>query len=91
MPSDPFYTSPEWRRVRRQILKRDNHTCQLCFKQMDSLHVDHILPRKQYPQYSFHPGNLRCLCVNCHMGLQTSFGRKTVKVKPKIGADGFPE
>ncbi|MDU8946113.1 HNH endonuclease [Ovoidimarina sediminis] len=55
-----------WRRLRWQILKRDNFTCQDCGKMGDRLDVDHIVPVRDAPEKSFDPANLQSLCRECH-------------------------
>lgn len=50
--------------LRNQILKRDNHTCQHCFKTPSILHVHHIIPRSS--NGSDEPTNLITLCPSCH-------------------------
>lgn len=50
---DKYYQSPEWKRLRREIKKRDKGVCQGCIKSKGVVHlagkygvVDHIIPRK---------------------------------------------
>lgn len=88
----PFYNSEEWRRVRRQVLHRDNHTCVQCGKKADRMQVDHIYSRKDYPQFALQVTNLRTLCPTCHAHQATSFGRKAdYKERPIINYNGYPE
>ncbi len=51
-----------FRRVRGDILERDNHTCQLCGEPGDNVH--HI----NYERLNNDPGNLVTLCHKHHMG-----------------------
>lgn len=91
---DSFYTSKEWRVMRLAILKRDSRRCVLCgvfCGGKGQSRVDHILPRKKYPQYALEPNNLRTLCVPCdniRHGRDRA-GRRDDDV-PEIGVDGFP-
>ena len=62
----PFYTPNKQKEnfteeQKQKILRRDNHTCQLCYSQTKKLVVHHI-----YPQGSADDDNLVTLCVSCH-------------------------
>lgn len=68
----------EYQEFRRQILRRDNYTCQLCgdrnYKGRGSrarLEVDHIEPVCVAPHRTLDPENARTLCVKCHIGTET--------------------
>lgn len=54
-----------WKRIRRTILERDDHTCQLCYRTADT--VDHIVPAAYGGDDS--PENLRALCRSCNATL----------------------
>lgn len=59
-----------WPKIRFQILIRDKSTCQLCGARPSDgvrLHVDHIKPRKHYPNLELDPTNLRVLCATCNL------------------------
>lgn len=62
---------------RKDILERDNHTCQLCFGMVsqdlpgNGLEVHHIIPRSKGGSNNIQ--NLITLCVSCHDG-ETRFG-----------------
>lgn len=90
-----FYNSKEWRDLRALVLARSDHTCVLCgFSSRKGMVVDHIKPRKVYPQFAFDFNNLRCVCNSCHSGLSSSLGRggdhKHGVIKKPTGEDGFP-
>jgi ABC-type cobalamin/Fe3+-siderophores transport system ATPase subunit len=64
----PAYRGP-WQTIRKQILQRDNHTCQINGPKCTGAanHVDHIIPiTKGGPWYD--PTNLRASCKNCNLG-----------------------
>ncbi len=76
---DPFYDSKEWRKKRKDILRRDHNECQLCkgkgkFARATTVH--HIKPRQIYPElelcdyYTDEDGkqqrNLISVCRDCH-------------------------
>ena len=65
---DPFYKSKEWHRVRQKALIRDHFSCVNCgtdVRAKGASRVDHIRPRKKYPDLALHLPNLRTLCVPC--------------------------
>ena len=49
---------------RKNILARDNHKCQYCGKQSNSLTVDHVLPKFRNGQDTWE--NLVAACKNCN-------------------------
>lgn len=60
---------------RKEILKRDNFTCQICgLRDKEIMQVDHIKNKKQFPKLEYDLSNGRCLCPNCHE-------RKSIKEK----------
>ena len=54
-----------WNTVRRNILARDNYTCQQCGSHQH-LEVDHITPAWKTGHDNHHPNNLQTLCHTCH-------------------------
>jgi len=52
---------------RRNIFARDNNQCQYCGKRFPTseLSLDHVVPRSQGGQSSWH--NIVCACVNCNV------------------------
>lgn len=61
--SDPFYRSPEWRRLRAAVLERQP-VCQTPGCRKPSVAVDHIVPRSRGGADTL--ANLRGLCIQCH-------------------------
>jgi 5-methylcytosine-specific restriction protein A len=65
---DPFYDSPAWRRLRKQVLK-EQPLCDEC-QAMDIIEaatvVDHTKPKKQYPELALERSNLRGKCARHH-------------------------
>lgn len=53
-------------RIRKQVLQRDNYTCQLCGKVGGNLQVDHIQAWAEYVELRFSIDNCRTLCMSCH-------------------------
>lgn len=58
--------------IQKQVLERDNYTCQLCGENKD-LQVDHIQPWAEYVELRFNIDNCRTLCKACHY--QITYGR----------------
>lgn len=51
-----------WSTLRRQVLNRDDHTCQTCGD--NATEVDHITNRANGG--TNHPDNLQAICPSCH-------------------------
>lgn len=54
----------DWKRIRKQVLTRDNNQCQLCGKFEGRLEIHHITPFFISKDNS--PENLITLCATCH-------------------------
>ena len=54
-----------WRLLRQRILTRDEHTCQMCGQTEGTMHVDHILERRNGGSDTH--SNLRTLCERCNL------------------------
>jgi hypothetical protein len=63
----PAYRGP-WQTIRKQILTRDNHTCQIRGRRCTTTatHVDHIIPITAGGPW-WDPDNLRASCPNCNI------------------------
>ncbi len=64
-----FYTSSEWRLVRKQIVEEQGRVCQKCrshIKDDYDLTVDHIKPRSKFPELALAKSNLQVLCRRCN-------------------------
>ena len=64
-----FYSSPEWRQVRTQVIKEHGSICSECgikIKNRLDVTVDHIQPRSKYPELALNIENLRVLCRSCN-------------------------
>lgn len=69
--TDEFLLSYEWRRVRMEALKLYGPVCQCCGASKANgvmIHVDHIKPRKLFPQLALDVANLQILCEVCNHG-----------------------
>ena len=69
--SDDFLSSYAWRRARMEVLKRDGRRCLCCGTSPEHgavMHVDHIKPRRLFPQLALDLNNLQVLCAECNHG-----------------------
>jgi HNH endonuclease len=71
LASKEFLQSFEWRKLRMEALKKYGGTCQCCGASPATgavLNVDHIKPRKTYPELALDLCNLQVLCHECNHG-----------------------
>jgi HNH endonuclease len=69
--SNEFLSSYEWRRLRMQALKLYSAKCQCCGATPATgavMNVDHIKPRKLFPNLALELSNLQVLCHECNHG-----------------------
>lgn len=69
--SDAFLSTFEWRKVRMMALKKYGPVCQCCGATPATgaiMNVDHIKPRKLFPQLALDVNNLQILCHECNHG-----------------------
>jgi 5-methylcytosine-specific restriction endonuclease McrA len=69
--SDAFLSTYEWRRVRMMALKKYGPRCQCCGATPADgavMNVDHIKPRKLFPDLALDINNLQILCHDCNHG-----------------------
>jgi 5-methylcytosine-specific restriction endonuclease McrA len=62
-----FYVKPPTREIsltRKNIIKRDGHTCQYCGARIGAMTTDHVLPRTRGGKDTWE--NLVCACVACN-------------------------
>ena len=67
--------------IHKQVLIRDNYTCQICGVYGGKLQVDHIQPWAEYIELRFCIDNCRTLCMACHY--KVTFGKpmpSTIKI-----------
>ena len=67
--SDEFLQSPEWKKVRRQVVAHYGRRCMRCGhtpKNPKHTNVDHIKPRKYFPLLALVFDNLQVLCGRCN-------------------------
>lgn len=69
--TNDFLSTFEWRAVRMMALKKYGAVCQCCGASPKTgavMHVDHIKPRKVYPDLALDLDNLQILCGECNHG-----------------------
>lgn len=69
--SDEFLGSYAWRKLRMQAIKKYGRRCQCCGATPAYgvvIHVDHIKPRRKYPELALEINNLQILCEICNHG-----------------------
>ena len=62
-----FYQSWEWKKLRYQVLMYYGAKCMLCGSD-HRIVVDHIKPRKKYPELELDFDNMQVLCNECNRG-----------------------
>ena len=71
LQSSAFIHSREWKRLRYRTLAKRGVTCECCGAGPNSagvIVVDHIKPRKKFPELALAPDNLQVLCTECNLG-----------------------
>lgn len=69
--SNAFLQTYEWRKVRMEALKKYGARCQCCGATPATgaiMNVDHIKPRKIFPELALSVDNLQVLCHECNHG-----------------------
>jgi len=69
--TDEFLNSFEWRKIRMQALKKYGARCMCCGATPQTgavMNVDHIKPRKIFPDLALNLDNLQILCHDCNHG-----------------------
>lgn len=69
--SDAFLSSYAWRKLRMQVLEKYGAQCHCCGRSRADgiiIHIDHIKPRRKYPELALDFDNLQCLCNECNHG-----------------------
>ena len=69
--ADEFLTSYHWRKIRMEVLIRDGRKCACCGATPATgavMNVDHIKPRRFYPELALEITNLQILCGDCNHG-----------------------
>jgi 5-methylcytosine-specific restriction endonuclease McrA len=70
---DDFLLTYEWRRLRMEVIKERGRRCECCGAVPSPhneivINVDHIKPRKLFPELALDKSNLQILCGACNHG-----------------------
>ena len=68
---DEFLSSYQWRQLRMVAIKKHGARCQCCGASAATgavIHVDHIKPRRLFPELALDLENLQILCHDCNHG-----------------------
>jgi 5-methylcytosine-specific restriction endonuclease McrA len=57
---------PRWQKKRLEVLNRDEFTCQMCGDKETTLHVHHIVYRKNAEPWESDEMELVTICADCH-------------------------
>lgn len=75
--SSQFLRTFEWRTLRYDFLKGKKSRCEACGRNPRDhsivINVDHIYPRRKYPQWAMEARNLQMLCDDCNHGKANGF------------------
>lgn len=70
--TDGFLSTYEWRRLRMEVIKERGSRCECCGATpadgQTVINVDHIKPRRKYPELALTKANLQVLCSPCNHG-----------------------
>ena len=61
-----YRNTPEYKRWRKSVFKRDDYTCQDCLQEGGALEAHHVHPFKKYPKERYDINNGKTLCIFCH-------------------------
>lgn len=88
-----FYSSPEWKRLRGEIVLRDKSICQKCgiliLSKPNVHHIKHLNPNNiDDVNVSLNPSNLMTVCEDCHNKIHgKGFKRKEGIVDEELNID----
>lgn len=75
--------TPEYKKWRMSVFRRDNFTCVSCNKVGGKIVGDHIKPWIDYPELRFEVSNGRTLCEPCHKKTDT-YGFKIMWARKRL-------
>ena len=90
MPSDPFYRTAQWRKLRVAVLQRDGYRCVVPACEHRAVVVDHIISPKNGGAHVM--WNLRSLCRDHDNQMKELKGKRRREIPFVKGskADGTP-
>jgi len=90
-----FLRHAAWRRLRRKVLIRANHTCVRCGRWVGTgfnANVHHIIPRDEDEELELEEGNCVALCRSCHSAIHADdrYRQSLIDQEPIVDIDGRP-
>ncbi|NNM31964.1 MAG: HNH endonuclease [Gemmatimonadetes bacterium] len=85
-----FLRSWAWLRLRMKVLEKRGARCECCGATRDDgvrIHVDHIKPRRHFPEMALEESNLQILCDQCNRG-KGNWSEKDWRSPPRMGSGG---
>lgn len=76
--------TPEYRKLIKQVMERDNYECQVCHEKGKRICVHHILPYLLYKECRYDEYNLLTLCEECHRGYHSYCGGSSKMVNVNL-------
>ena len=82
--SDGFLVSREWKELRAKVISMYGSTCMACKREPKrrSVNVDHIKPRKLFPELALDFDNLQVLCGRCN---KSKGNKRFTDYRPHLG------
>ncbi len=77
--------------TRREILQRDDHTCQYCGKRGHDLTIDHVVPRHRGGQHSWNNVVAACKSCNHRKGGKTLHEARTHLIREPFRPPSTPQ
>ena len=85
---DPFLLCAEWKTLRMRALERGGAKCACCGRSAADgarMNVDHIKPRRFYPELALTLDNLQVLCSDCNHGKGNKYETDWRRESSRIG------
>lgn len=86
-----FRNTTKWKKIRSEIVWRDNNTCQVCRKlpkRKTPINVHHIIKITEDYSRAYDKTNLICLCATCHTNIEKGrkcfFDEKGFKIQTQV-------
>jgi 5-methylcytosine-specific restriction endonuclease McrA len=81
--ADRRYSTAAWQRLRRAVLDRDGHICQIQGPRCTGVatSVDHIYPSSTHPHLFWSEENLRAACRKCNYGRGSSVAAANARAR----------
>lgn len=83
--SDGFYSTKEWKEIRKRVIAEYGTFCMKCGFNDPSAHVDHIKPRSKFKELQLAYDNLQVLCGLCNLAKSN---RNSINYKTSCRVNG---